>query len=326
MRALAAFALLALVLAGCTSSPTPGGGAGSCSGSGSGSGSGQAPTFVAQAPWWDVGDGYTVRIERPDAQPQTWRMVNYWNDTETAHFWLGVGDRRQALDMALFDTNPFLGRIHHGILTPHEKGMHAAMYNFPIEDGKRWGGMFFGRNWAFIANEATLQTPLGPDRGFRIQGTSNDGAGHTITYDYSPKLKWFANLEEKDRSGAMVVRATVTDHERGATGTYTFLRGRDFYRGPQDVSGTQEVAFEVKEDVDSLAFYVQARAQGPLEIQLLDPSGAVKKRVAGTGGAANALEEVSPVPMGTWRMRYVATGAVTGQVLAIGLLDTTRTV
>lgn len=324
MRLAVALMLLTLALAGCTGTPPPPGGDGP--GTGGSGGRGQAPPLLAEAPWWGVGDAYTVVIERPGAAATTWRMVNFWNDTETAHFWLGVQDRQQAMDMALFDTNPFLGRIHHAILTPHERGMHAAMYSFPLGDGKRWNGFFFDRNWTFQVEEAALQTPLGPDRGFAITGTSTGGDGHAIAYDYSPKLKWFTTLRETDRSGQPVLTATVTGYDRGATGTYTFLRGRDFYAGPV-LPGTHEEPFEVREEVDALAFYVQARASGPLEVQLVDPSGRVVKRVAAaTGGQASLFDEVAPATQGTWKVRYVATGAITGEVEATGLIDTTRTI
>lgn len=311
-RLLLAAALLATALAGCTQPPAP-----------------PPPPpdepYRAAAPWWQVGDAYTVRVERAGQAPTTYRMVNFWNDTETQHFWLGVADRRQALDHALFDTNPFLGRVHHNILTPHEKGMHAAMYQFPLEDGKAWSGFFFGRNWAFRVGEARFATPLGQDRGFLVEGSATDGSGHRIAYTYSPKLRWFHDLEERDASGATLLQARVVAFERGATGTYHFLRGRDFYKGPS-LGGTHDERFEVQEEVDALAFYVRARAQGPLEVQLLDPQGQVRERSTATGGEARLLEEVRPVAMGSWRVRYVATGAIEGTVLATGLIEYARTI
>jgi hypothetical protein len=316
MRAvLLLLALLAGSLAGCT---TP-----------AGPGPGRPPpppqALEAAAPWWDVGDSYTVRLERAGAQPTTWRMVNFWNDTDTAHFWLGVSDRQQAMDMALFDTNPFLGRIHHAILTPHERGMHASMYNFPLSDGKRWTGFFFDRNWSFEVRERSLGTVVGPDQGFEVEGRSRDGGHERIVYDYSPKLRWFNKLEEFDGSGARILLAEVTDHQKGATGTFVFLRGVDFHQGPQ-LAGTHEESFRIQEEVSSLAFYVRARATGPVEIQLLDPSGAVRQRAsAPTGGEATLFREVSPVQQGEWRIRYVATGAIQGEVSATGLIETSRT-
>jgi catechol 2,3-dioxygenase-like lactoylglutathione lyase family enzyme len=280
------------------------------------------------APWWDVGDAYTVRIERPEGSPRycpsntgSWPMVTFLNDTQTAHFWLGVADRCQAMEHALFDTNPFMGRIHWEILTPHERGMHAAMYNFPLEDGKTWGGSFFDRNWSFRADAARLETPAGPDQGFRITGQSADGDGHRIAYDYSPLLKWFTALEELDGDGQLVLRATVERYAQGVSGQYVFLRGRDFYQGPQ-LEGARDEAFTVNEDVGSLAFYVRARAAGTLEVQLLDPSGTIRHRaLAPTGGEATTFEEVSPVPQGQWKVRYLTAGALEGTVLATGLIE-----
>lgn len=314
----AAWLLLALVLAGCTSSPAP---------PTNNTSTPPAPqALVAAAPWWDLGDVYTVSLQRAGQPATTWRMGNFWNDTGTEHFWLGVSDRRQAMDMALFDTNPFLGRIHHHILTPHERGMHAAMYSFPLEDGKRWNGFFFDHNWTFEATAASIPTPIGTDRGFRIEGTSTQGDARRIAYDYSPAIKWFVHLTEFDSAGSILLSAEVIDYERAASGNFVFLRGVDFYKGPT-LRGAHDAKFDVNDDVSGLAFYVRARATGPLEIQLLDPSGQLRERIAAaTGGEANYFEEIAPVPRGQWTVRYVATGGIDGTVLATGLQETKRAV
>lgn len=316
MRAFVAAALAAVALSGCTgptATPAP-------------VAPPAPPAFTLAAPWWDVGDAYTVRMERLGSPPATWRMVNFWNDTATSHFWLGVSDRDQAIDMALFDTNPFLGRIHHHILTPHERGMHAAMYNFPLEDDKRWTGSFFDRNWSFHATKSVLDTPVGKDVGVRIEGETNERGGARITYDYSPRVKWFTELQEHDAAGRVILSATLEGYEHGVPGTYLFLRGLDFYEGPQ-LSGTREEPFTISEPVDSLAFYAQARAVGPVEIQLVDPSGALRHRqTAAPGSALTFLKEVQPVPMGEWKVRYVSAGAIEGSVLATGFLETSRSV
>jgi hypothetical protein len=320
--AAALLVLLALTLpaiAGCTSPATD-----------KGNGGTRPPpppkVFQADAPWWDVGDSYAVRLMRAGSPDSTWRMVNYFNDTDTAHFWLGVSDRRQAMDMALFDTNPFMGRIHHAILTPHEHGMHASMYQFPLVDGKTWQGFFFNHNWTFTVREGNVPIPGGSDRGFLITAQSTDGDGHTLSFDYSPKMKWFSTLEQLDGRGQRVVRAVVENYEQRVSGTYTFLRGVDFHKGPL-LPGTHDERFTVREKVDALAFFVDAKAAGPLEVQLLDPNGNVRQRATSpAGGQADAFAEVRPVPQGEWMLRYISTGNIEGRVWATGLIETTRTV
>lgn len=294
--------LLALLAAGCAS---PGADK-----------DGPATERAPEAPWWPVGAAWDITFTRDDEPPRSVRMVNFLNASD--HFWLGVSDRRDALDHALHDTNPFLGRVHWEILAPHEGNRHATMYRFPLERGEAFtsGNPFFGRDWH-------LEVGDGP--GWRVTGVADDGA--TIAYDYDPGTQWFRDVVIRDSAGANVLTAHVDARSDGATGTYWFLRGRDYHAGPE-ASGTHEETFEVPEEereVKTLVVEFDATFAGPYRVDVLDPTGAVALTRTSTGGALQETVEVAAPRQGTWTVRYLGQGDITGRLDVTGILEYTAT-
>lgn len=303
---------LSLLLAGCTGTPPD-------DGDGHDDDHATPPAGPGiPAPWWDPGEWWTLVLSRDGGPPATYRMAHYLNDSATRHFWLGVPDRAQALDHALFDTNPFLGRMHWEILAPHETGQHADMYNFPMEAGERWQGFLLGGDWSFTSRV--------DDEG-RLWVDATGSTGHHLTYDYDEENRWFSTLTRTDETGVKVLEARITDHGFGATGTYWFLRGRDFYRGPETGSGTHDETFSVDEEVDKLAIHIDVTTSGTARLDILDPSGQTVEEVTlATGGSTTKTVEIpDPIPQGTWTARYVLTGTLEGEVFSIGLLESSGT-
>lgn len=298
--------VLATILAGCGSpdggtTPTP------------------PATKTVEAPWWEVGEYWQVDLTR-GGRAETFRLVNFWNDSATSHFWLGVSDRQQALDMALHDDNPLLGRIHWNILTPHENGMHAqGLYNFPVEDGETFGGIAFGSEWSLTAKAGDKPGTM------TFAGRSTDG--ETISYDYDPASKWFTSIEIQDDAGATTLRADVRDHGTGAKGTYWFNRGRDYHLST-DPAGTKEETFDVKDEGmahKSLALEFKGTVNGLLRIDVLDPDGQSRHSETLTGGTIAKVVEIPSPKVGPWTIRYAGTGALRGTIEAVGILEYTRT-
>ncbi|MBI4394003.1 MAG: hypothetical protein HY556_09450 [Euryarchaeota archaeon] len=281
----------------------------------------------AVVPWWEVGDWWLVDITNSTGATYTSRLVNFWNDTETAHFWLGVQDRDEAMEHALFDTNPLLGRIHHAILTPHEKGMHASMYRFPIVDNETWEGFSFGAQWSYKARAVPdIATPLGVKEGYRITGFQPNGA--RIDYDYVPALKWFSSLVQRDSAGREVLELVVKGHGSGSTGTYVFLQGRDFFKGPTSADATHDETFEVKEDTTFMAVKVDVRSERPWRLDLVDPTGTTRATfsvLAANGGQWQELKEV-PAMQGVWTWKYISAAPWAGKALATGINEFTKTI
>lgn len=290
-----------------------------CAKPGDGNGATPPAAKAPDAPWWPLGAAWDITFTRGDAAPKTVRMVNFLNESD--HFWLGVQNRQEALDHALHDTNPFLGRVHWGLLAPHEGGAHAIMYEFPLERGHAFtsGNPFFGRDW-HLEVEADASPP-----GWHVTGRSDDGA--TIAYDYDPQTQWFRDLAVKGPSGGNDLTAHVDTRADGATGTYWFHRGRDYYEGPA-TSGTHDETFEVPDEereVESLAVEVDATFGGPYRVDLLAPDGSVAHTETTTGGVVRKTVEVAAPAEGTWTLRFVGTGDIQGRLDVTGILEYTAT-
>lgn len=272
------------------------------------------------APWWNLGESWTIRFTQAGAGERTVTMVNFANNTfgDPPHFWLGVADRQEALDQVFFDNNPFLGRIHHALLAPHEKGMHSQMYDFPLRDADSWTSpILFGQEDILVS-----ATKRG-DGTFIVEGEARAN-GVSFEYDYDPAIKWFRTLRIAD--GAKL-DAEVVDHKNsGATGTYYFLRGRDYLDADGGSTGEQET-FEVKEEgATSIAFLLDVRTTGPAALEFIDPSGAtVHRETLPLGGTADKVVEVKARPTsGTWTLRYI--GNVQGSILVRGIIEYKATI
>ena len=280
-----------------------------------------APTRLL-APWWEVGDSWTIEFELAGHPARTTTLVNFANNTfgDPPHFWLGVRDRGEALDHVFFDDDPFLGRIHWEILAPHEKGMHSAMYAWPLEDGSRWTSpILFGKE--DLSVEATRRG----DGGFDVRGEARaDGAD--FEYDYDPAVKWFRHLRIAEPDGRLALDATVTQHGTDEHGTFYFLRGRDYLDADGGTTGTEDRFTVVEEGATSIAFLLDIQTQGPAALEFVDPGGMVFHReTLPLGGASDKVVEVArPPPPGEWRLRYV--GTVTGEILVRGIIEYKATI
>lgn len=282
------------------------------------SGSDPVPTpdeGPVEAPWWALGESWTIRFAQDGGASRTVTMVNFANDTfgDPPHFWLGVADRGEALDHVFYENNPFLGRIHHVLLAPHEKGMHSTMYEFPLVDGASWSSpILFGHKDILVT--ATKRA----DDTWLVEGESR-ADGETFQYDYTPSLKWWKKLRI---DGGAELDAEVVDHRAsGAKGTFYFLRGRDYLDADGGATGEEE-AFTVKDEgATSIAFLVDVRASGPSALEFVDPTGRVVHREPlALGGTSDRIVEVKEKPTpGAWKLRYV--GNVQGEIVVRGIIE-----
>jgi len=273
----------------------------------------------AEAPWWQLGESWTIRFSENGASPRTTTLVNFGNNTfgDPEHFWLGITDRAESLEHVFFEVNPFLGRIHWIILAPHEHGMHATMYSWPLKAGQQWNGALLGRDWT------QLTTSAEEDGTFTIRGHS-PATGETISYDYDPQTHWFNELHIADASGAPVLDATVTAHATGATGTYHFLRGRDYFDTSDGLNANERAPFSVRDEgATSIAFRVDVEVTGlPAQLEFVDPSGRVVHREQlATGRTDGQIFEILEAPApGEWTLRNVG-GRVNGDIQVRGVIE-----
>lgn len=322
MRSLAALGTLMLLLAGCTQGTNA-------------PGPTEATERGVEAPWWPVGAWWDIELKRGTEAVQRFRLVNFWNDSASSHFWLGVQDRDgcatkcgfggSALDHALHDNNPLLGRIHWGLLTPHEKGVHAnGMYAFPAKPGDtREGAIAFGRTWDLLIKP-------GPREGTLLfEGTADDGA--KMSYDYDPAKMWFTFLEIKDGAGKTELRIDVKGHGLNQKGTYWFLRGRDYTDPPLrnvGTNGSREETFTAKQEeipLKSLALEINGQATGPMQIQIKDPAGTVRHEETLVTSPAHTVKELANPTIGQWKIVLTGSGTFYGTIEVVGILEYNKT-
>ena len=373
MRHLAVAALvLAALLAGCGSGsdrpPTPGG---------------QECTLEPALcdPQAYLGDHHCLRNDvrprvyapdtpGPDTQPSPWRQGDWWSyrlsiggqerDTtlvyyddadmlagKAQHYLVGTPTRQEALEHALFSTNPVIGRIHRSLYSPHESGAHADMFNFPLCEGNRWQTTFYGRQFSMVARPQAVELPGGgrDASGFSIHGDAPDGSRLDIRY--SPQVKWFTSLRV-ERPGEPLVTMDLTGHGSGKSGRHEFLRAqRDevvrLAEVPPGLQGrTISRADGGEGPYDSLGVYLQVQrttGSGKVEVHLRDPSGTSRAcvGVAGDGVTGQTscpsgplLAEV-PYAAGDWRVtveRSVIDSrtAVQGELRLVSIYDRGGTV
>ena len=269
-------------------------------------------------PWWNVGESWTISFKDAGGRARTTTLVNFANNTfnDPNHFWLGVSDRNEALRHVFFDDNPFLGRIHWVVLAPHEKGMHASMYEWPLGEGSRWTSpLLLGKR------DVSLEASAGPGGRILVQGEAR-ADGSRFAYDYDPQTRWFRTLSITQADGSPYLDATVTDHKpSGAKGTYHFLRGRDYLDATGGATGKEEPFTVPEEGATSIAFLLDIQTAGPSALEFIDPTGAVVHReTLALGGTADKVVEITKTPNpGAWKLRYV--GSVTGTIKVRGILE-----
>lgn len=314
MRHAIVIALLLAALAGCLQSGPPDDG-------------GDVDPRVMQQPTWTPGETWTVTLSAPGFDDETVDLVYAWDqpvpEPGVKHYMLG-GPHDHAVFHAIFDVNPFLGRIHSDVLAPHEDGTHASQYRFPLEPPQeeweeRPGQVYFGKHRSFTATYSEeVPSPSGPTEGYELVAEADDGS--VVEYNYVPEVKWWTQLSVRDADGEEIVGLTLEDHGTGGSGVQHFVRSRvlgtvdDTY----DTGVGQTETFDLTYDPDDRSAYgtfdlvalgIRVAPQGDLgrvDLSVQDPDG--EERWSGTvtsdQGNTNTVAEIAPqgdAPKeGTW--------------------------
>jgi hypothetical protein len=181
--------------------------------------------LTAEIPRWQLGDAWTYSIDT-HGFPQTETTMMVYNETADLYR-IGSTDEDTALQHAIFEVNPQLGRLQKGNLGVYEKGEPRSMYDFPIQDGDEWTTSFFVRQHeGELDAEATysdaIETEAGTFEGFEIVAEGDDG--FRLAYDYIPEIQWFSKLIVTDQDGTQLHELRLQDHERETSGTGYFVR------------------------------------------------------------------------------------------------------
>lgn len=237
---------------------------------------------------WVIGDHWTYSIDATGQEPRVTRLVYYDIQDNGAHYMVGTPTREEALEHAVFSTNPVIGRVHKTLYSPHESGSHADMFNFPLCAGNTWTDVYYATPFTFTVEEARLQIPGGSDAGYRIVGTADDGS--TVVITYSPAVKWFTSID-LDRADGLQVDMRLTDFGSGQSGPAYFLRGQQDEMVP--IARTTVPASNVveREDgkegpYDTMGVFVdlEREGSGKVELRLTAPDGTRMETCVGLAG------------------------------------------
>lgn len=266
---------------------------------------------------WVQGDWWTYRLTL-DGQAHDTTLV-YYEDIDfdsggrAQHYLVGTASPEEALDHALFSVNPMLGRIHRTLYSPHESGLHADMFNFPLCQGATWVSGFYGTTFDLVARQGPVDLPGGATDplGFTITGVSGDGS--TLLHTYSPRAKWFT-LIELDRADGLELRMELVDHGSGKAGTYHFLRAQK--DEVLDLGAITDPVIVGREDggegpYTTVGVWIDAQrtaGTGRIEVHLRNPAGQSMACIGfdgqGLGGdspcPASPLKAQVPYQAGEW--------------------------
>ncbi len=265
---------------------------------------------------WVLGDSWTYSLEINGEDLGETQLIYYDIQDSGAHYMVGTPTREEALQHALFSTNPVIGRVHKTLYSPHESGAHADMFNFPLCSGNQWSDLFFDTPFTFTATPQLATLPDGrvDALAFRIDGTAEDGS--TVTHTYSPMAKWFTFIN-LDRADGTTVTMQLTDVASGYEGTAYFLRGQRDAIVPiplPDADAGRVPRDDIAAGYDTIGIWIDAQrtaGDGRYEISLQAPGTGATVACAGFDGsglqgntecpAPPVLVEV-PFEAGEWRV------------------------
>lgn len=229
---------------------------------------------------WELGRSWTYSLEIDGEDLGVTQLIYYGLQDGGQHYMVGTPTRDEALQHAVFSTNPVIGRVHKSLYSPHESGAHADMFNFPLCEGSTWSDTFFGVDFDFTAYPEPITLPDGTvdQFAFRIQGI--EAGGSTVTIRYSPVAKWFTTID-LDRADGSTVTMELVVSNTGFSGDAFFLRGqKDAFVEKTEV--TQSETFAVNRadggagPYDTVGIYIDvARESGTgfVELHVRDPDG-----------------------------------------------------
>ncbi|HEX9815381.1 MAG TPA: hypothetical protein VGB18_00255, partial [Candidatus Thermoplasmatota archaeon] len=296
----------------------------------------------AELPDWRFGQTWTYRVERPGLPTGTFKMIVAEDRDD---LWVvATNNRTQAVDHAVYSTNPMLGRISKETLSPYQSGAPVKMYQFPLADGKTWQATFFGTTMNFQANyvgdidssqiDKARNLPSRLD-GFRVTAT---GGGRTVMFDYVDTIEWFTRFELQEADSTFSIRLSLADFESNYKGSYFFFRGapdaesliKEGSHQANALPPTSRETFDAtvpanfKDFVALGVIYVGKTGTPPpnLEMQLLRPTGgAVLTQQQTRFAGAREVHFLHDVPgiEGKWTFQVNMTGTLTYEARVFGI-------
>jgi hypothetical protein len=250
-------------------------------------------------------------------------------------------NRTQAVNHAVYSTNPMLGRVGKDTLSPFQSSAPVQMYQFPLTDGKSWQATFFGQPMEFRATYVgdIDASQINPARnlpakldGFRLTAS---GGGMSVSYDYVDAIEWFTTFELRDQDGTRKIRLSLSDFEAAYTGPYFFYRGASdsvslIKNGAHEASAVPPTASETYEanvpsgfkDFVALGVVYVGKTGTPaprLDMTLRRPDGTTALSQPFLGAREiHYLKDVAGVD-GKWTLQADMTGTISFEARVFGI-------
>lgn len=169
-------------------------------------------------PVWSVGDQWLYSFSTPQFGEDSARLVVAESDDEGGLYRLGISNVEGAQRHAVFNHNPFLGRVTQDGLSVFEEGEAQPVFNFPWVVGDTWTFTLLGQQWS-----ATTESIY--DGVVDIEATSSDG--HRLEYSFSGRAGFLDSFVWMDDNGNEQLRMQLTQVKTGYEGDVHFYRARD---------------------------------------------------------------------------------------------------
>ena len=237
-----------------------------------------------EAPEWRVGDAWTIDSSGAGESERATLVVVA---ADSGSYQLRSTSEQMATFDAMFDVS-YVGRIRASDLAGHQQDQPVKFFDFPMRDGSAWSATWDGIEVSLRAGfQPAIATPMGPQPGFVIQGTTPDGATY-VEYDYVPALKWWTHIHFAEGYGFK-----VTGTAANWTGTYAVGTAKELLRLAS--GGPPGGVFTVDADQTFVTMttigFAEAHARA---LVLVDPE---------NNEHGGAFHEASPAPSGVFDVR-----------------------
>ena len=254
-----------------------------------------------EAPEWRVGDAWTTELNGVDDGDRATLVVVA---ADGGSYQMRPTSESLATYDAMFDIS-YVGKVRASDLAGHQQDQPVKFFDFPMKDGSAWSTTWDGLDVSLHAGFApSIPTPLGPQPGFIIQGTTAKGDPY-VEYDYVPALKWWSHIQFAQGYGFK-----ITGVQQNWTGQYAVATAKTLLTlgTAAPVASTPAGTFTVEPDQTAVAMtimgFADAYARG---IAVIDPDNSEH---------AGPVAEGSPTPSGGFEVKMLPGKAGQWKVVA----------
>lgn len=293
------------------------------------------------------GDGGEVKVPAPTApatdgnnttlgpvEAPSWQVGQWWahhtyrgpDDKTGSHFNVVVIDDADGYTVASQSDKHAMMEAEEDVfdlgafgtdLSTSWNGAAWKWYDWPLEHNKTWtqslsiDGTTYDVEMRAEESEA-LRTAMGAKSGFKINGTSSDGA-LLVTYDFVTEMGWFSDFDLFDPADPTrtIYKVRNMGYGEGKTGDYVQIALVDvFDKTVPSLVAPSTDAFTVPEGTSLLMGNVTVRIEaGQATLTLTDASGGAHEySTDAPGGEKAETVELKDPPTGEWGLTFLGLG------------------